>query len=268
MKNLVGKVAFVTGAANGIGFALARRFASEGMNVALADVNTEDLSQACSSLEGHGAAVIGVPCDVTSEGSVRKAVDETIDRFGHIHVLCNNAGVSRAGLVEEIPYADWEWVLGVNLMGTIHGLRCALPHMKAHRQGGHIVNTASMAGLIGSAYSGPYCASKFAVVGLSEVLKEELEAAEIGVTVVCPSWVRTKILTAGRNRPERFGGPLSPNAVGRGSRVVNEVENGLDPGQIADLVLDAINRNQLYVLTHANRVEDFRQRVSSILQCT
>ncbi|QDW40581.1 SDR family NAD(P)-dependent oxidoreductase [Bradyrhizobium sp. KBS0727] len=266
---LQGKTAFITGGASGIGFAMAKMFAGIGMKIALADINADDLSAAVQQLKADKCDVIGFVCDVADEASLRQAANETVSEFGKVHVLCNNAGVSRAGLVETISYEDWDWVIGVNFKGIIHGLRCLLPHMKAHGEPGHIVNTASMAGLIGRALSGPYCATKFAVVGLSEVLEDELKGSKIGVSVLCPSWVRTAMLHNGRNRPARFGGPLdlaTDPYTDRNMHFSKEIADGLPPDEVAARVLSAIRDNRLYVLTHPNRVSDFESRVRRIVE--
>lgn len=171
-----------------------------------------------------------------------------------MHVLCNNAGVSRAGPIETIAPSDWDWVIGVNLKGLVHGLQLFLPHMKAHGEEGHIVNTASVNGVAGAPLAGPYSATKFAVVGMSEVLAAELADTPIGVSVLCPSWVRTRMLDNGRNRPDRFGGPIKLDAdsanAERNARYARALEGGLDPADVAELVIGAIETRRLFVFTH------------------
>jgi NAD(P)-dependent dehydrogenase (short-subunit alcohol dehydrogenase family) len=257
MRDFAGKTAFITGGASGIGLALARAFLEAGMNVMLADIEEPALQAALRGLSNYGPRVAGTLCDVSEHETLRRAADEAFARFGKVHVVCNNAGVSRAGPIETIASSDWEWVIGVNLMGTIDGIRLFLPHIKAHGEGGHIVNTASIAGLVGGALSGPYAATKFGVVGLSEVLSDELAGSNVGVSVLCPSWVRTRMVDNGRNRPQRYGGSfdLAGDTANqeRNARFLAAVEHGLDPDRVASMVMQAIRDNRLYVLTHADR---------------
>ena len=209
MRELAGKTAFVTGAASGIGLALGRAFAEAGMKVMLADIEANALKAAVDSLRNVGPEVRGVTCDVADPVSVDLAAKASYDAFGSVHVVCNNAGVGAApGNIDNISLDNWRWVLDVNLMGVLHGIRTFLPHIRAHGEGGHIVNTASMAGML-TGWQGfnPYPASKFAVVAMSEGLATQLKPLGIGVTVLCPGFVRTRILESGRNRPERYGPP-------------------------------------------------------------
>jgi len=255
MKEFQGRTAFVTGAASGIGLAMARTFLDRGMNVMMPDVEQAALDQAFHGLSNYGDRVAKVLVDVSIGEAFAEAANTAYRTFGKVHILCNNAGVSRGGAVEEISTADWEWVVGVNLYGTVHGIRPFLPHMKAHGEDGHIVNTASINGVSGSALAGPYSATKFAVVGMSEVLAAELAETPIGVSVLCPSWVRTRMLDNGRNRPARFGGPIKLDADGgnaeRNARYAKALESGLDPGHVAELVICAIETRRLFVFTHA-----------------
>jgi NAD(P)-dependent dehydrogenase (short-subunit alcohol dehydrogenase family) len=186
MRELAGKTAFVTGGASGIGFALGRAFAQAGMNVMLADIETDVLSAAVETLHEIGTAVRGVTCDVADPASVERAAQASYDAFGNVHVVCNNAGVAGGGGIDHISLDTWRWVLDVNLMGVVHGIRTFLPHIRAHGEGGHIVNTASMAGMNSGLGFSPYSASKFAVVNISEGLALQLKPLGIGVTVLCP----------------------------------------------------------------------------------
>ena len=255
MKDLAGKAAFITGGAGGIGLAMARAFGRRGMKVSIADVEAETCAQAVETLRREGIAAIGNACDVSDRDSLAEAAAKTLAEFGKVHVLCNNAGVSRAGPIETIAPSDWDWVIGVNLKGLVHGLQLFLPHMKAHGEEGHIVNTASVNGVAGAPLAGPYSATKFAVVGMSEVLAAELAETPIGVSVLCPSWVRTRMLDNGRNRPDRFGGPIELDAdsanAERNARYARALEGGLDPADAAELVIGAIETRRLFVFTHA-----------------
>ena len=255
MKDFAGKAAFITGGAGGIGLAMAHAFGRRGMKVAIADVEAETCARAVETLRREGIAAIGSVCDVSDREALADAAQRTFREFGKVHVLCNNAGVSRAGPIETVTSSDWDWVIGVNLKGLVHGLQLFLPHMKAHGEEGHIVNTASVNGVAGAPLAGPYSATKFAVVGMSEVLAAELAETPIGVSVLCPSWVRTRMLDNGRNRPAHFGGPIqleadSANAE-RNARYAKALESGLDPAHVAQLVIGAMETRRLFVFTHA-----------------
>jgi NAD(P)-dependent dehydrogenase (short-subunit alcohol dehydrogenase family) len=206
MMELASKTAFVTGGASGIGLALAQALAQEGMNVMLADIDGDALAVAVRDLSDLGLKSIrSVVCDVADLSSMEEAARATFKVFEAVHVVCNNAGVVGGGGVDDISADTWRWVLDVNLMGVLHGVRIFLPHIRAHGKGGHIVNTASMAGLNSGLGFSPYSASKFAVVNMSEGLAMELAPLNIGVTVLCPGFVRTRIWDSRRNRQERYG---------------------------------------------------------------
>ena len=191
MRELAGKTAFVTGGASGIGLALGRAFAQAGMKVMLADIEVDALAAAVGSLSDFGPNVQGVTCDVADAASVEHAANTAYAAFGHVHVVCNNAGVAGGSGIDDISLDTWRWVLDVNLMGVLHGIRTFLPHIRAHGEGGHIVNTASLAGLQSGLGFSPYATSKFAVVAMSEGLAMQLKPLGIGVTVLCPGFVRT-----------------------------------------------------------------------------
>lgn len=255
MRDFAGKTAFITGGAGGIGLAMARAFGRRGMKVSIADAEAETCAKTVESLRREGITAIGSACDVSDRDLLAEAAAKTLAELGKVHVLCNNAGVSRAGPIETIAPSDWDWVIGVNLKGLVHGLQLFLPHMKAHGEEGHIVNTASVNGVAGAPLAGPYSATKFAVVGMSEVLAAELADTPIGVSVLCPSWVRTRMLDNGRNRPDRFGGPIKLDAdsanAERNARYGRALEGGLDPADVAELVIGAIEARRLFVFTHA-----------------
>jgi NAD(P)-dependent dehydrogenase (short-subunit alcohol dehydrogenase family) len=270
MQDFAGKTAFVTGGASGIGLALARGFLDAGMNVMLADIEEPALRTALLSLSNHGSRVAGTICDVSGREAMQRAAEKTFAAFGKVHVLCNNAGVSRAGRLEQIALDDWGWVIGVNLMGAVHGIQIFLPHIKAHGEGGHIVNTASIAGLAPQALSGPYAATKFGIVGLSEVLADELAGSTIGVSVLCPGMVRTRMVDNGRNRPARFGGSFdlagdTANAE-RNAQFLAANKQGLDADAVPSMVLQAIRENRLYIFTHAERRAEVEARYRRIAE--
>ena len=267
MDELAGRVAVVTGGASGIGRALARRLLAEGVRVVVADVEAAALDEAVSELSPRGE-VQGVVCDVSDPADVERLARTTIDEHGAVDILCNNAGVSGAGgYVSRIPLEQWQWVLGVNLWGVLHGVRAFLPHFIERRQG-HIVNTASIMGLIPSPMTAPYSVSKYGVVALSEALHLELARyPAIGVTVLCPSWVATNISEAERNRPARWQGDGSdvpaPDVTGRVRDAL--AERGADPAEIAEGAVTAIRENRFYVLNHDGNDRLIRHRAASIL---
>jgi NAD(P)-dependent dehydrogenase (short-subunit alcohol dehydrogenase family) len=269
MQELAGKTAFVTGGASGIGFALGRAFAEAGMKVMLADIETDALEAAVKSLHNFGPDVRGLTCDVADPVSVERAAKTSYDAFGNVHVVCNNAGVAALGGIDDISLDNWRWVLDVNLMGVVHGIRTFLPHIRAHGEGGHFVNTASMAGMLSVLGFSPYAASKFAVVTMSEGLAMQLRPLGIGVTVLCPGFVRTRISESGRNRPQRYGptqasDPASP-AGAVAAQIAELVQSGLDPSVVAARVLTAIREDELYAFTHPQLRADAEARFATIL---
>jgi len=269
MRELAGKTAFVTGGASGIGLALGAAFAQAGMKVMLADIETGALAEAVKSLRDFGPNVRSVACDVADPVSVERAANAAYDAFGNVHVICNNAGVAAAGGIDNISLDNWRWVLDVNLMGVLHGIRTFLPHIRAHGEGGHIVNTASMAGMNSGLGFSPYVASKFAVVGMSEGLATQLKPFGIGVTVLCPGFVRTRIGESGRNRPERYGATQTPDPASPAglliAQIAERLQSGLDPSDVAARVLAAIREEELYVFTHPEMRAELEERFAAIM---
>lgn len=268
MREFKGKTAFITGGASGIGLAMATAFLQEGMQVMLADVEQGALDQALKGLSEFGGGVRGIHCDVADPDSIERAAQATFAAFGKVHVLCNNAGVAAGGGIDTISVDNWRWVVDVNLMGVVYGVRSFLPHIRAHGEGGHIVNTASMAGMINGMGFSPYAATKFAVVAMSEGLLPQLQPLGIGVSVLCPAYVRTRIGESGRNRPERYGrtqplDPASP-AAAMVAEVAKLIEAGLDPAEVAQRVLAAIRADQLYIFTHPHMREWTDARFAAI----
>lgn len=269
MQELTGKIAFVTGGASGIGLALGRAFARCGMKVMLADIETDALQAAVKSLREISPDISGTVCDVADAGSVERAAQAAFAAFGRVQVVCNNAGVAAGGGIDHISLDNWRWVVDVNLMGVVYGIKSFLPHIRAHGEGGHIVNTASMAGMDGGLGFSPYTASKFAVVGMSEGLAIELRPHGIGVSVLCPSFVRTRIGESGRNRPQRYGesralDPANP-AAAMVAEIARQIEAGLDPAGVAERVLEAIRRDELYIFTHRDMRAQAEPRFDAIL---
>jgi NAD(P)-dependent dehydrogenase (short-subunit alcohol dehydrogenase family) len=251
MELTAGKVAVVTGAASGIGLALAERFARAGLNVVLADVEQTALEAAEQKIARLGVKTLAVPTDVSDEASVQALAAASVDRFGAVHIICNNAGVSSASDPWFGPLSAWKWVLGVNLWGVVHGIRAFLP-LVAMQGEGHIVNTASVAGLMPGMHPS-YDASKHAVVAISEDLYAAMQVAglRVGVSVLCPGWVRTQILDAERNWPDGMGEipPLAVTAEVTLPHVRRAVDEGMEPAAVADLVADAIAGDKFWVLT-------------------
>ncbi len=267
MEEVSGKVAVVTGAASGIGLALATAFAGAGMKVVMADIEADALEQAAAGLP-DGAEVLTVVCDVASAEQVEEMRDAAVDRFGTVHVVCNNAGVSAGGPIWLAGDDEWDWVLGVNLRGVINGVRAFTP-MLIEQDEGHIVNTASMAGLVSAPLMGVYNVTKHGVVTLSETLDAELQmvgATGVGVSVLCPGWVRTRIHEAGRNRPPSDE-PSSVETMDEGMRefIAGVIAAGLDPADVAAMVLHAVRTRQFYILTHPDWAAFVTQRTDRIV---
>jgi NAD(P)-dependent dehydrogenase (short-subunit alcohol dehydrogenase family) len=250
VQDLHDKVAVVTGGASGIGYALARRFAAEGARVVIGDVEAAALDRAVSELRDAGAEVEGIVTDVSDPAQMDALAAATVERFSGVHVFCNNAGVGGGGLSWEMPLSTWEWVIGVNLWGVIHGVRAFVPLLMQQPEA-HIVNTASVAGLVAAPFMGPYNASKHAVVAISETLHHELalSAPHVKVSVLCPGWVNTNIAESARNRPEHLQEGAAPDldavALLRGFLAA-----GMPPDEVAAKVLDAMHEERFWILTH------------------
>lgn len=271
MEDLNGKVAVVTGAASGIGAALAAAFADAGCSVVLADVEKDALDARAGELAASGATVEAVVTDVSDAASVDALAAATIERFGQVDIVCNNAGVSTFNTIDRQTLDDWRWVLDVNLWGVVHGVHTFLPIMRKQGTPGHIVNTASIAGLqSGIPFLAPYSASKVAVVSISETLRIELQmaGAPIGVSVLCPSGVDTRVLEAERNRPAALGREArTPEAEGFIATVRRQFAReagGKTPDEVAALVLDAIRTNRFWIITHEER-PSLQRRFDEIL---
>jgi NAD(P)-dependent dehydrogenase (short-subunit alcohol dehydrogenase family) len=272
VKELIGKVAVVTGAASGIGRAMAERFAAEGMKLVLADIETEALERFESELRARGVGVASKRTDVSKGEDAEALATFATDTFGAVHVLCNNAGVGVGGVTWQNTVKDWEWVLGVNLWGVIHGVRTFVPIMLEQGDECHVVNTASGAGLHTRPWLAMYCASKHAVVALSESLHHELAltGSKVKVSVLCPAVVNTRIGESDRNRPEdlrdnvQSGDPAQMQAMEQAFRAL--LATGLPPEDVAGAVLDAILNERFYVITHEETKGRVRARTDDILE--
>ena len=230
-----------------MGLAMGKIFAQQGMNIVLTDIEEGALDDAIAGFDA-GAKVHGIVLDVADRANWTAAADEAERVFGKVHVLCNNAGVATGGVMHESSYEDWDWVLGVNLGGVVNGITTFIPRIKAHGEGGHIVNTASMAGFVANA-AGIYSTSKFAVVGLSEALRPDLAPHNIGVSVLCPAFVATNIYASVRNRPEDLthGPGMDPAETAINKQMIGE---GIPPEQVAQCVLAGVQSNSLYMFPH------------------
>jgi NAD(P)-dependent dehydrogenase (short-subunit alcohol dehydrogenase family) len=250
MELQAGQVAVVTGAASGIGLALAERFAGAGLHIVMADVEEPALTEAADKVAGLGVDTLAVPTDVSREDAVQALAAATLERFGRVDVVCNNAGVAAPGDPWFGPLSSWEWVMNVNFWGVVHGCRTFLPHLAG---GGHIVNTSSIAGLF-PGFAASYDASKHAVVAMSESLYNTIEIAKlpIGVSVLCPGWVRTRIIDAERNWPASLGDRPADDPA----RAITEpyvrraIEEGSTPAFVADAVADAVQAGRFWILPH------------------
>ncbi len=273
METMTGRVAVVTGAASGIGKALALGFAGEGANVVLADIEEEPLRAAETEVASHGVEALGVITDVTDADSVGALAQATIDRFGAVHMVCNNAGVGGGGLIRNQQLVDWKWVVDVCLWGVIHGVHHFLPHL-IEAEESHIMSTASVAGLMSVPGLGPYNAAKYGVVAIMETLHLEMQRdrnADVGVSVLCPGVVRTNIATAQRNRPEELRRERKPRPEGeapsetadarrRNANIAAALERGMDPSEVAAKVIEAMYERRFWVLSHPELLAEVNHR--------
>jgi len=262
MRELRDKVAVITGGASGIGFATAEALAREGTKLVLADIEAKALDAAAEKLRASGADAVGVPTDVTDRAQVEALADAAWKHYGRADIVFNNAGIAVAGPVTGMTHADWRWVIDVDLWGVIHGVEAFVPRLVEQKQGGHVLATASFAGLVPNIGLGAYCVAKYGVVALMEVLQRELRAHAIGTSVLCPMRVHTNIDGSGRNRQPEYGGPEAQHYP--------RVEEGQMAGrvigveEVAAVVVDGIKRNRLYLLPHAESREMIRRRFERI----
>jgi NAD(P)-dependent dehydrogenase (short-subunit alcohol dehydrogenase family) len=272
MKDFKDKVAVITGAASGLGLAMAHRFAAEGMKLVLADVEEEALRKVETEFRKAGVPVLGIKTDVARSHDIERLAEKTLATFGAVHILCNNAGVAPGGVVWENTQADWEWVMGVNVWGVIHGVRTFLPIMLRQDTECHVVNTASVAGMLSVPGMGIYCVSKHAVVTLTECLYHDLQqrGAKIGASVLCPAYVPTGIIDSERNRPATLRNaprPKTPEELERDEQSRHAVQSGrITPDQVAEMVFDAVSTDRFYILTHPKIKRAIQARMEDILE--
>lgn len=276
MKDFKGKVAVVTGAASGMGLAFSHKFAEEGMKVVLADIEAEPLSMAEAAIKAKGGDVLSVRTNVMTEADVNRLADAAFARFGNVHIVCNNAGVAATAATLrsrpwEGPLADWDWTLGVNFMGVLYGLRAFIPRMLENGEEGHIVNTASMAGLLTGA--NPYNVSKHGVVCLTEGIYKEFKGmgAKLSASVLCPGLINTSILDAERNRPPELGhtdlGSQRPELQQFAATFEAALKAGYEPSEVARQVFNAVRDDQFYIFpAQENVLESVKTRMEDIIE--
>jgi NADP-dependent 3-hydroxy acid dehydrogenase YdfG len=265
MKQVEGKVAFITGAANGAGFGMAQVFSKNGMKVVLADIRQDSLDKAMAQF-GNNPNVHAIRLDVADREAFARAADETEKVFGKVHVVCNNAGINLFVPMEECTYNDWDWVMGVNFGGVVNGIQTFIPRIRKHGEGGHIVNTASMAAFLPSAAAGIYTAAKYAVRGLSEALRLTLYQYNIGVSVFCPGLINSSIYESEKVRPSKLASPDNTARSQKTMDVLPEVHKlGMGLEEVGEKVLAGIRRNDMYIFSHPEFKEEMSEIFDEIL---
>ncbi|MEE2784663.1 MAG: SDR family NAD(P)-dependent oxidoreductase [Pseudomonadota bacterium] len=266
MEQLANKIAVITGAASGIGLGITNALIAEGVHVAMLDVEEHALNEAVRGIGQTNVDVQRFAVDVTSRESMQRTADEIKAHFGKVHILCNNAGVAVAGAVQDLTYEDWDWCLGVNLNGVINGMQSFLPLMTQHKEGGHIINTSSILGHLAFASQAVYCASKYAVLGISEAARADLAPINIGVSTLCPGMIATNIVRSDRNRPSDLGkGGLYKDPEQTDVLDAQFKSDGLSADTVGTQVVHAIKQNKAYIFTHAGLVEGIEARFQRIL---
>ncbi len=261
MEQLEGKVAVVTGGGSGIGEGIAQACADAGMRVVIADIETGAAERVANALRETGAEAIAVQTDVTDRDALDALADAAYEAFGAVHLLCNNAGVISVGEIASTTPGDWQWLFGVNLFGVVHGIQAFVPRMREQGGEAHIVNTGSMSSIAATraVQVGVYCATKHAVLGLSETLRNELEGDGIGVSIICPSGVATQLFAADRNLPDELRGRVTPRVEER--RDVARIA----PREVGAMVVDAVRANRFWIITHPERRATIEERSAGLL---
>ena len=268
MKDVEGKVAFITGGSSGIGLGIARAFTDAGMKAVIGFLTPRHLEDAMTVLRNAADRIHAISVDVTDRQGMENAAAETLRVFGKVHVLVNNAGVTGVAPLSSTTYDDWDWIMGVNVDGVFNGLRAFLPHIREHGEGGHVITTSSLAGLAACAGGAAYVTSKFAVVGMMESLRADLPETNIGVSVYCPNGVRSNILYSNRNRPPAMletGFNQDADVIESVERHRNESDLIMDPLRAGQLVLRGMRDNDLYILSHPESQEIIRNRNEALV---
>lgn len=269
MSELQGKTAVISGGAEGIGLSIAKAVGKRGMNIVIGDIDADQMAEAEKTLKADGVEVLCVKLDVSKIELWESLVEQATERFGKIHMLVNNAGVGGTpGTVEQASQKDWEWVVDVNLLGVIYGAKVVVPHIKAHGEGGWVINTASMAGMMGVPMAQAYTGTKVAVVGMSESWFQELKPQNIHVSVLCPAFVKTRIHESYRNRQSEYGqsdmSELDATQIAIAKHMQKVVENGIDVDLVGERVVEAIQQGELYIFTHPNYRKVLQRRAKSV----
>ena len=269
MKELKGKTAFITGGASGIGLGLVKVFAREGMKVVMADLRQDHLDEAMAELKQSGAEVHPIQLDVSDRKAMAAAADEAESVYGNVHLLCNNAGVNIIRPITEATYEDFDWLFSVNTGGVVNGLMTFVPRMLAHGEGGHIVNTSSVAGFLTGPGTAIYSATKFAIRALSEATRYDLIPHGIGVSVICPGTVSTRLYESEDNRQQKYMGQvdetIKAQRAGTGELFRRVLPMGIDPMTVGEMTLKAVKENEFYVITHVEVETDIRESFEEML---
>ena len=265
MKNVEGKVAFITGGASGAGFGMAMAFVKAGMKVVIADIRQDSLDRAMAHF-GNNSNVHAVRLDVTDRAAFAQAADEAERVFGKVHLVCNNAGINLFVPIEEVTYNDWDWIMGVNFGGVVNGVTTFVPRLRKHGEGGHIVNTASMAALLPSSAAVTYTAAKFGVRGLTEALRYSLYQYNIGVSVFCPGLINSAIYESEKTRPAQ----LASENIAKNQQFMDRLPEihkaGMSPEEVGERVLAGIRRNRLYIFSHGEFKEELQDLFDEVLE--
>ena len=269
MKDLEGKTAFITGGASGIGLALTKVFAREGMKVVMADLRQDHLDEAMAELKDSGADVHPILLDVSDRKAVAAAADEAERVYGNVHLLCNNAGINIIRPVTEATFEDFDWLFNVNLGGVVNGVMTFVPRMIKHGEGGHIVNTSSVAGILTAPGTAIYSATKFAIRGLSDAIRYDLIPHGIGVSCMCPGTVSTRLYESEDNRQERYMGrvdeTIKAQRAGTGELFRRVLPMGMDPMLVGEKTLKAVQNNEFYIMTHVEIETDIRESFDEMI---
>lgn len=270
MKQIEGKTAFITGGASGIGLGMSRVFSGAGMKVVMADLRQDHLDEATAELKDAGADVHPICVDVSDRKAMAEAADEAAGVYGNVHVLCNNAGINIIRPITEATFEDFDWLFDVNLGGVVNGVLTFVHRMIEHGEGGHIVNTSSVAGILTGPGTGIYSATKFAIRGLSDALRYDLIPHGIGVSVMCPGTVSTRLYESEENRQDRYMGEVNDTVraqrSGTGELFRQVLPKGMDATRVGEIVLDAIRKNQFYIMTHVEIERDIRESFDEMIE--